>query len=68
MNGGNMHLDGVKSGKKKKFILEHVMYTHFSDNEFFTFPFYLWQEKEKKNSVEVKKYASFQGQKMEEKK
>jgi hypothetical protein len=44
------------------------MYTHFSDNEFFTFPFYLWQEKEKKNSVEVKKYASFQGQKMEEKK
>jgi hypothetical protein len=30
---------------EKKFILEHVMYMHISDNEFFTFSFYPWQEK-----------------------
>jgi hypothetical protein len=62
-------LIGVKNGKKKKFILEHVMYTYIFDNEFFTFPFYPWQEKKwkalkwwnmhlsrrKKNSTALKK-------------
>jgi hypothetical protein len=25
--------------------MEHVIYTHISDNKFFTFLFYPWQEK-----------------------
>jgi hypothetical protein len=45
MKWGNTHLDRGKKWGKKKFILEHVMYMHISDNEFFTFSFYPWQEK-----------------------
>lgn len=61
MKWKNTHLDGVKNEEKKKqFIMKHVMYTHISNNEFITFSFYPQQEKKKKKSVEVKKYAYFQ--------
>jgi hypothetical protein len=48
-----MHLDKGKKWKKKKkkklFILEHVMYIHISDNEFFTFLLPLAKIKNKKH-------------------
>jgi hypothetical protein len=52
MKRGNTHRDKAKKWKKQKktkeFILEHVMYTHISDNEFFTFPFYPDKKKNEK--------------------
>jgi hypothetical protein len=50
-----------KKKKKKLFILEHVMYIHISDNEFFTFLLPLAKIKNKKHWSE--KICLFKGKK-----